>query len=260
MEIRLLGPVEAWCDGARLNLGPRQQRFVLAVLALESNRLVTVERLVDLTWPVRPPRTARHAVQVSISRLRAVLAAAGARDAARLVTEGRGYVLRLDPSNVDVHRFRALIGQARRCAADADKVGLLRRALRLWRGPVLAGAGAPEVADQLTRGLTEDRFAAEEECLDAELRTGNHLAVLGRLVDLVAQYPHRQRFVAQLMLAQYRAGRPADALVTYRAARAALVRDLGLDPERRLRDLAGAILRGDAGLDLPATVPATAEG
>jgi ABC-2 type transport system ATP-binding protein len=160
-------------------------------------------------------------------------------------------VLRLNPSNVDVHRFRALVRQARCCAVDADKVGLLRRALRLWRGPVLAGAGVPEVADLLTRGLTEDWFAAEEECVAAELRTGSHLAVLGRLADLVAQHPHRQRFVAQLMLAQYRAGRQADALATYRAARAALVRDLGLDPERRLRDLAGAIVRGDPGLDLP---------
>jgi len=253
MEIRLLGPVEAWCDGVRLNLGPRQQRFALAVLALETNRLVSVDRLVDLTWPSLPPRTARHAIQVSISRLRTVLAAAGTGGAVQLVTEGCGYVLRLNPLNVDAHHFRALIEQARCYALDADKVSLLRRALRLWRGPALANAGAPEVADQLTRGLTEDRLAAEEECLDAELRIGNHLAVLGALVDLVAQHPYRQRFAAQLMIAQYRAGRPADALATYRTTRAALVRDLGLDPERRLRDLAGAIVRGDPWLDLPAT-------
>jgi ABC-2 type transport system ATP-binding protein len=258
MQIRLLGPVEAWSDGARLDLGPRQQRFILAVLALEVDRLVSVDRLVDLTWPAAPPRTARHAIQVSVSRLRAALA--GARGgAARLVTQGRGYVLRGDPLSIDAHEFRALAGQARRCAPDAGKVSLLRRALGLWRGPALADAGAPEAADQLTRGLTEDRIVVEEECLDAELRIGNHLAVLGELVDLVARHRYRQRFAAQLMIAQYRAGRPAEALATYRSTRAALVGDLGLDPERRLQELACAIVRGDPRLlDPPSALPSAA--
>jgi ABC-2 type transport system ATP-binding protein len=250
MEIRLLGPVETWCDGVRLALGPRKQRFVLAVLALEINRLVSVERLVDLTWPSVPPPTARHAIQVNISRLRSILTPARIGGAVQLATEGRGYELRVDPLAVDAHRFRALIAQARRCAPGLEKVGLLRRALRLWRGPALADAGTPDVADQLTRGLTEDRLTATEECLDAELGTGNHLAVLGELVDLVTQHPYRQRFAGQLMVAQYRAGRAADALATYRAARAALVGDLGLEPERRLSALAGAIARGDPRLDL----------
>jgi ABC-2 type transport system ATP-binding protein len=251
VEIRLLGPVEAWCGGVQVHLGPRQQRLGLAVLALEANRLVSVNRLVDLTWPTRPPRTARHAVQVTVSRLRATLRANRTDDSVAVVTRGDGYVLCIDPLSVDAHLFRELVEQARRRGRDADRVSLLRRALRLWRGPALAGAGAPEVTDRLACGLMEERLAAEEECVEAELRAGNHRGVLGRLLDLVARYPYRQRFVAQLMLAQYRAGLTAEALDTYRAARAALARDIGLDPDRRLRELEQAILRADPRLDHP---------
>ena len=244
MEIRLLGPVEAWCGEVRIDLGPRQQRFALAVLALEVNRFVSVSRLVDLTWPGRPPRTARHAIQVNMSRLRATLRNA-AGDGVAVMTQADGYVLRADPLHVDAHLFRALLDRARRCARDTDRTDLLRQALRLWRGPALAGTGPPEVSGRLTVGLTEERLAAEEDCADAELQAGNHVAVRGRLLELVARHPHRQRFVVQLMTAQYRAGMIADALATYRTARAVMARDLGLEPGGPLRDLQQAILRGE---------------
>lgn len=249
VEIRLLGPVEASSDGIQLDLGPRKQRFGFAVLALEINHTVSVGRLVDLTWPGRPPRTARHAVQVNISRLRAVLRAARTGDTMALTTQGDGYGLRGDPLRIDAHLFRDLLDRARRCARDADRVSLLHQALSLWRGPALAGVGPAEDTDRLTRGLAEDRLAAEEECVDAELQSGNHRRVLGGLLELVARHPYRQRSVAQLMIAQYRSGLTADALATYRTASTAMARDMGLDPGRHLRDLERAILRGDPRLD-----------
>jgi DNA-binding SARP family transcriptional activator len=247
VEIRLLGPVQAWRDGTRLDLGPRKQRFVLAVLALELNRVVTVDRLVDLAWPEDPPRTARQAIRVCVSRLRAVLAT----DLARLVTEGHGYRLRADPLRVDAHRFRALVVRARGAPGDDARVRLLREALRLWCGPALTDVATADSAGQLTRGLSESRLVATEECLDAELRLGRHLVVLDELSDLVARHPYQQRFAAQLILAQYRAGRAADALATYRATRAVLTADLGLDPEPRLQRLEQAVLRSDPSLELP---------
>lgn len=256
MDIRLLGPVEAWLDGVRLALGPRKQRFCFALLALEVNRVVSVDRLVDLTWSGSPPPTARHAIAVNVSGLRSALRPGRARlgqggRPVELATQGRGYTLRADPQCVDVHRFRALVQQARESARPADRLGLLRRALALWRGAPLADTGPPEVVERLTHGLTQERLAAEEERVDAELHVGNHTGVLGTLVEMVAQHPHRQRLVGQLMLAQYRSGLIADALATYRAARAAMAGDTGLDPGRRLRELEGAILRGDPSLDLP---------
>lgn len=253
MEIRLLGPVRGWRDGRCVDLGPRQQRYVLAVLALEVNRMVHVDRLVELVWSGAPPRTAWQAVRVYVCRLRRIM---GGR--APLVTEGRGYALRTDPLRVDAHRFRAMVGQASASADDAEKVRLYRLALALWHGPALADlTGAP--TQPLAGGLHEHRLAATEECLDAELRLGRHLAVLAELTDLVAQYPDQQRFVAQLMIALYRCGRHLDSLAVYRAARSTLADRYGLDPEPRLRALELAVLRTDPWLDAPAR-PRTAAG
>jgi DNA-binding SARP family transcriptional activator len=243
VDIRLLGPVQVWRERTQVDVGPRQQRFVLAVLAMEINRVVTVDRLVDLCWPGCPPSTARHAIRVNVSRLRAVLATN------ELARERGGYLLRADPMLVDAHRFRALTEQARRTARDADRVCLFRRALSLWRGPALADVATPEVVDRLTCGLTENRLAAAEECLESELRLGRHRAVLDELAELAAQHPYRQGLVALLMTAQYRSGRAGDALLTFRNARALLARDLGLDPEGRLLRLEEAILRADPTLD-----------
>lgn len=255
MEIRLLGPVQGWRNGVRVDLGPRQQRFVLAILALEANKVVTVDHLVDLVWYGSPSRTAWQAVRVYVCRLRHTLDTRTTDSrttdrGARLITEGHGYVLRTDPLQVDAHRVRALVRQARASTDDIEKAGLYRRALALWRGPALADVVCAEA--QLAQGLHEHRLAATEECLDAELRLGRHLAVLGELTDLVAQYPNQQRFVGQLMLALYRCGRPPDALRAYQAAKSMLAAEYGLDPEQRLRDLELAVLRNDPALDLPA--------
>ena len=61
--------------------------------------------------------------------------------------------------------------------------------------------------------------------------------------------PLRERLHAQRMLALYRCGRQADALEAYRAARAALVEQVGVEPGPELRRLHEAILRQDAALD-----------
>lgn len=255
VEFRLLGAVEAWEQGRQLDLGPRQQRFLLAVLALRVNQLVPVFRLVDLTWPDSPPHTARHAIHVSVSRLRAVLANAGGdRADVEIITRGPTYGLRADPMCVDVHRFRALVTEARTATDDAAKAAMLRRALDMWHGPPLADVAGPS-ADQLVRGLEDARLAAIEEWLDAELRLGRHEAILDELTEFAAQHPYRQRLLAQLMLALYRAGRAHDALAAYRLARSRHVEELGLEPGPQLQQLEKAILRGDPALEWPGPEP-----
>ncbi len=253
MDFRLLGAVEAWTRGRQVDLGPRQQRLVLAVLALKANQLVPVDRLVDLMWPDTPPRTARHAVHVRVSRLRAVLARARTdRGAVEIVTHGQTYVLRANPMCVDAHRFRALVAGARAEFDDVAKATLLRRALDMWHGPPLADVATP-LTDQLCRGLEEARLAALEEWLDAELRLGRHGAVIAELTDWAVQHPYRQRLLAQLMLALYRAGRAPDALDVYRLARGRLVDEFGLDPQPELQELEKAILCADPALQLVPT-------
>lgn len=252
MEFQLLGAVEAWEQKSQLDLGPRKQRFTFAVLALHANQLVPVERLVDLTWPARPPRTAHHAIHVSVSRLRRAIADAGAgRCDADIITRGSAYMLKVNPLSIDVHRFRAVVRGARQETDDTVKASLLRHALSMWHGPPLADVTTPDAAAVLCHGLEEARLAALEECLDAELRLGRHADVVDELTDLVAQHPYRQRLQALLMLALYRCGRVTDALAAYRAAWARLADEQALEPESRLSDLQRAILCADPALDAP---------
>jgi DNA-binding SARP family transcriptional activator len=259
LQFLLLGPVEAWHDERKLALGPRKQRFVLGVLALEANRLVPVERLIELVWGDAPPATARHAIQVAISGLRSVLARTAPLETS-LAAEGSGYVLRTDPMSVDVHRFRALLkeaGEAGGAGDDGGMAALLREALGLWRGPMLSGTAPEQVRVLLCQGLDEARLVAIEDWIAAELRLGRHRELLDVIAELAASYPLREGLIGQYMLALHRGGRTADALEVARRTRRQLVEELGLDPGAELRRMESAILRNDPGLLLdgpPATV------
>lgn len=250
MEFRLLGEVEAWSMDRRVELGPTKQRLLLAVLALRVNRRVSVESLVDLTWPHSPPPTARHAVHVRVSQLRAALASGDpGLSGTRIVTGQSAYTLQADPMSVDTHRFRALVSTARVEGADEAKVALYRRAFALWQGQPLADVAGAEIVERLCAGLNEARLVAQEECLDAELRLGRHREVLDELAEHIAQQPLRQHVVAQHMLALYRSGRSSEALRAYSSARSRMVAELGLEPQPRLKRLEQAILRADPSLE-----------
>jgi len=255
MDLRLLGPVEAYARGRRLDLGPRRDRFVLAVLALEVNQPVPLDRLVELNWPESPPRTAANAVMVSVSRLRTTLADAGlGRDDVELVRQGTGYLLRTDPSLVDAHRFEALLSQVRSASTDDDKLALLEQALGLWAGPALDGTAPVPTRERLCRSLEEARLTAAEDRFDIQLRLGRHAEVLGELSRLVDANPLRERLTGQWMLGLYRCGRAGEALAAYRSVRDLLAAELGLDPGPALRALELAILRGDPAIAAPAPV------
>jgi DNA-binding SARP family transcriptional activator/tetratricopeptide (TPR) repeat protein len=258
VRILLLGPVRAERAGQAVELGPPQHRLLLAVLALEVNRLVPVERLVELIWPVGPPRSAEHAVQVGVSRLRLRLRPAEeAPEEVRLDRQGPGYLLRMDPASVDAHRFTDLVRCAKREDDDERRVAVLDDALRLWTGPAMSGtAAAEETRNRLCRGLEETRLTAVEERIDARLRLGDHRELLGELATLVDEHPLRERLTGQLMLAFYRSGRPGEALAAYRRLQGAVGDDLGLDPGEELRRLEVAILREDPALDAPVVRPA----
>jgi DNA-binding SARP family transcriptional activator len=246
VKLRLLGTVEADEAGRSLPLGPRRDRFVLAVLALEAGRAVPVTRLVELNWPVAPPRTAVNAIMVGISRLRSVLAGH-----AEIVRLGAGYALRMDPADIDAHRFRMLVERAAD-AGDVEKIALLDEALGLWSGPALDAVAPAEVRDRLCHDLDEARLTAAEDRIGARLRLGAHRDVLAELTTLIDEHPMRERLAGQLMLALYRANRPADALAAYRRVRARL----GAGPGPELRKLELAILRDDPAIAAPEPPPA----
>jgi DNA-binding SARP family transcriptional activator len=267
MQFKLLGPVQACANGQPMALGGRKQRLILAVLLLECNQLVSIDRLVDLLWPEHPPGSARRTVQAHLSRLRTVLTGAGAATGVSLVRRGPGYLLTCCPELVDAHVFRQLLDRAR-CSKDAvDRSRLLHEALQLWRGPALADAATEDVREELCRGLDDARLAAIEERLDAELELGRGRQLVDELSGLVARHPYRQRFAGQLMRALYDAGRASDALDAYARIRHRLKGDLGMEPAEELKVLQITILRGDPPLrhrrrtagtspaQLPADVP-----
>jgi DNA-binding SARP family transcriptional activator len=225
-----------------LDLGGVKQRSLLALLLLHANQVVSTDRLIDEVWGAAPPATAAKSVQVMVSRLRKKLGNG------RLATHAPGYVLRVDPMELDLARFERLVGEARG-AAPENAGHKLRQALALWRGPALADLAYERFAQADVARLEELRLAALDQRIDADLAAGRHTELVGELESLVARHPLRERLRCQLMLALYRSSRQAEALDAYRAARRVLSEELGLEPSEELKRLEQAILRQDPALD-----------
>ncbi len=243
MDFRLLGPLEVAEHDCLLALGGRKQRALLAVLLLQANDVVSTEQLIDELWGESPPSTAAKSIQVYVSRLRKQFGEG------RLITRAPGYLLRVDPSELDVARFERLVAEAR--DVDPERAGeRLRAALGLWRGPPLADLSYEPFAQSPIARLGELRLAALELRIEAELASGRHAELVGELEALVAEHPLRERLRGQLMLALYRSGRQAEALDSFRHARESLVEELGIEPDPALRRLHASILRQDPALDL----------
>jgi DNA-binding SARP family transcriptional activator len=243
MEFRVLGPVEASSGGHPLRLGGPQQHALLAYLLLHANTVVSADRLLDELWSLAPGGGVA-ALRTQVSRLRKQLGDA-------LETSGRGYLLRVQPGELDLDRFRELLAEAGESFEPGRRSELLREADELWRGEALSGLDAPFAARE-GAALEELRLAALEDRLEADLERGLNGTLTSELTTLVARHPLRERLRSQLILALYRSGRQAEALDAYHDARRMLDDELGLEPSPALRELERAILRHD-----PALAPAT---
>ena len=247
MEFRLLGPTELIDDdGVAIGLPGGKPRVLLALLALEEGRVVSVERLVDGLWGEHPPETATKVVLGYVSRLRKLL------PPGVLETKEPGYVLHVE-GQLDVRRFERLRAEAALATEEGRyqaAAALLAEALLLWRGPPLA-----DVADELRlpgelARLEELRLTALEERIGADLALGRDAELVAELEALTQAYPLRERLREQLMLALYRLGRQADALGVYRETRQLLVEELGIEPGAELQRLERQILLQDDTLTL----------
>lgn len=251
MEFRVLGDLEVRHQGEAIPLGAHQQRAVLAMLVLHAGEVVSGDRLMDELWGDEPPARAAKTVQVYVSRLRKALTGAGGTRADPIVTRDHGYVLRVDPAQVDLRVFERLLEEGRRAHAERDfeRAGdVLREALALWRGPPLADFTFDTFAAREIARLEELRLEALELRIDADLELGRHAALVAELETLTAQHPLRERLCAQRMLALYRSGRQSEALAFYTATRRLLVDELGIEPNAVLRELQQAMLRQDPAL------------
>ncbi|MGZ8821791.1 MAG: BTAD domain-containing putative transcriptional regulator, partial [Aeromicrobium sp.] len=250
VDYGILGPLTARVDGRAVRLGGARTRAVLAVLLLDRNVVVSVDRLVDLVWGDDPPPTAQTALHGHISRLRRLLGPQA------IETRPPGYLLRVGAGEVDVECFESLLRRAR--AAPSGEAGeLLREALGLWQGPALADLADQPLARVEIARLEALHLDALEARIEADLAAGRDDALVAELDALVAEHPYRERLHSQRILALYRSGRQAEALAAYRAARAALDEGLGLDPGPELQALETRILQQDPNLAASAAaVPA----
>jgi DNA-binding SARP family transcriptional activator len=247
LEFSILGPLEVADEGRLVRLGGPKQRAALAILLLHANRVVSVERLADDLYAGAPPVTAVTQVQRQMSELRKALGAAA------IETRAPGYLLHVEPDRLDLDRFERWTHEAAQALGRSDHataVELAAKALELWRGAPLADVAYEPFAQTAIARLEELRLAALEQRFEAELALGRHVAVLAELEALVWDNPLRERLRGLLMLALYRAGRQADALEAYRAARQTLVEELGIEPSRALVDLQRAILAQEPSLDV----------
>ena len=254
LRFGILGPLTVERDGDPLDLGRYKQRALLIALLVEANDVVPVERLLEWLWPGDHPPAAAATLHSYVSRLRRALEPERAPRAGGtlLVTRPPGYLLRVDPGQVDALRFERLAEQGRLVLERGDPgqaSALLREALALWRGRALADVVFEEAARAAVARLETLRLGAIANRVDADLALGRHLEVIAELRQLVAEQPLHERFRGQLMLALYRSGQQAEALEQYRQGRELLAGELGLEPGPALQRLELQILAQRPELD-----------
>jgi DNA-binding SARP family transcriptional activator/tetratricopeptide (TPR) repeat protein len=247
MEIRLFGELQLRAGDQLLDVGTPRQQAVLAALAVDAGRPVTVETLIDRIWDDAPPVEARNVLYSHLSRIRRLLkdAATISGTAARVDRRSAGYVLDIAPEVVDLHRFARLVERGNDPAlAEVDRAAALAEALSLWRGIPLAGIPGDWVAT-VRDSWQRRRLEAVVRWGAAELRLGRTNAVIAALPDIIAEYPLAEPLEALLMRALHAAGRDAEAIDRFTLIRQRLAEELGTDPGPELCELHMAILRGE---------------
>ncbi|MFI6418142.1 BTAD domain-containing putative transcriptional regulator [Streptomyces sp. NPDC050842] len=245
-------------DGRPVRVPELKVRALLAALLVDAGRPVAAYRLVDDLWGDEPPGSPLRALQAKVSQLRRALDEAEPGGRELVVTRAPGYLLAVPEGALDAHRFAALTARARDTAAPRARAELLGEALGLWRGPAFADFAAEPFARAAADRLEEERISARETLAETRLELGEHDMVASELAELVARHPLRERLRAVQLRALYRAGRQSEALAGYEELRALLADELGLDPSPELAALHTAMLRQDADLSLPVSLPVSA--
>ena len=249
VEFRILGSIEVGDGDQRVDLGGLRERTLLARLLLAAGQVVSADRIAEDIWAGDPPPQAAATLRVYVSRLRRALGPAGA---SAVQTQPPGYRLQLEPGQLDADRFATLAASARADLAagrQAAAAAGMAAALALWRGPALGDIADLAFAQADVARLDEARLAVLECRIEADLACGRHAGVASELDGLAREYPLRERLCGLRMLALYRCGRQADALIAYAELRAQLADELGIDPNPGLLRLHESILQQRPELD-----------
>ena len=249
-EFCLLGPLLVRSGGAAVPVQRGKQQAVLAALLLRAGKVVSLDELAEILWESEQPPSARVTIRNYVMRLRQALADTGG---SRISTQPPGYLIRVEPDELDVARFESLLGAAREAARDSSwdtAAAQSRAALLLWRGEPLSDVDSEVLAAREVPRLAEMGLQALEVRIDADLHLGRQAEVIVELRQLVTGHPLREHLHGLLMLALYRDGRQAEALAAYQDARRVLVEELGTEPGMKLRELHQRMLAGDPALSV----------
>jgi DNA-binding SARP family transcriptional activator len=240
IRFALLGPLRVDRAGRPVRIRAAKQRALLAALLVSAGRVVPAEELIDRLWGGDGPSDARRALQIHLSRLRTAL---GDPDLIR--TEQDGYLIDVATGQLDILEFRDRMSRARTAGQLTGEAELVRAALSLWAGRPLADIASDSLQRDAVPQLEEEWFQALHRRFDVEQALGNHQDIIGDLRTLVTQYPTRERFCAQLMLALYHCGQQVEALEAYRKVEETLREELGLDVGAELRQVHQRVLSQD---------------
>lgn len=255
MRYEILGPLRVRDGEHGSAIGARKVEMLLAIMLTRANQVITIDQLINEIWGEHAPRRAVAGVHVYVSQLRKFLDRQGYPNP--LETRSPGYTLRVEPGELDSDVFQGLVKAGRAHMEEgriANAAIVFERALAMWRGQVFSDLWRSPILSGFATWLTELRLGSIEMMVDAQLELGRHREYVGLLYSLTAEYPLRETFYRQLMLALYRAERQADALSVFRSARRILDEELGLEPCQALQDLQRAILLGDNSLQPIAVV------
>lgn len=251
-RFRILGPVEAWASGRRLELGGPRQRTLLAFFLVHPNRALSSDMVTDAVWKSCPPASDNR-LAMAVARLRKALSPLNGIGGTPLRTVSGGYLLTVGPRELDAEQFSAQLADGLHALNGGDAAsaaGLLGGALKLWRGAPLADVCFEDFAQPELRRLEEMRLLALETRIEADLQLGRHGALVGELEAMLTEQPTRERVACQLMMALYRSGRQSTALDVYQRIRIHLATELGLQPGPALTSLHSQILHQSPSLNL----------
>ncbi|WP_399551937.1 BTAD domain-containing putative transcriptional regulator [uncultured Rhodococcus sp.] len=253
MIYRLLGPLEVARGPATsdvIDLGPRKQRTVLAVLLLNRGRVVSTDRLIDALWHDDAPASAMASIQAYISNLRRALRVETGT-ASPIVRQSPGYVLEVAPADVDLSVFLDDAETARQHAENErwqEALTTADRALASVRGQLLDDLNDAHWVEVEAAAFEEVRTECRETRITALLALGRLAPALVEAAQLCGEYPFRDRTCWLRMVALHRAGRSPEALEQFRLHASRLDAELGLEPGGELTALQGSILRHEPGL------------
>jgi DNA-binding SARP family transcriptional activator len=243
----ILGPVEVRsASGSYVPRGPKVRK-VFALMLLSPNQTVGLEAMAEELWDGAPPRSAVATIRTHVYHLRGMLERESGLPAlaSSLLTQETGYQLEVARGQLDADIFGSLLAQGRELMAgdrSAEAAVVLREALSLWRGPVLANVRRGSVLSRMVVSLEETRVRGLEMLIEADMRLGHHRELVSQLRGLVAADPLNEWFHARLIDALHQSGRRCAALTAFRELRTLLREELGVEPSAEAQQLQQAIL------------------